>query len=101
MRKSLILAAASLLAFPIAAQQTPPAQDEENPTIVVTGRSLADTAKALKDCLARHCPPDEDVAATIAHAENQFVSGDYKSARQTLLAGSGRNKRHAKQYPVP
>lgn len=103
MRKTLILAAASLLAFPSAAQQTPPAQEEgqENPTIVVTGRSLSDTEKALKDCLARHCPPDEDAAATIAHAENQFVSGDYKSARQTLLAGSGRNKRHAKQYPVP
>jgi hypothetical protein len=100
MRKSLILAAASLLAFPLSAQEVP-VEGQENPTIVVTGRSLSDTEKALRDCLARNCPPDEDVAATIAHAENQFVSGDYKSSRQTLLAGAGRNRRHARQYPVP
>jgi hypothetical protein len=105
MRKTLFLAAVSLLAFP-AAGQNPPAQtgqqqESTNPEIVVTGKSLAETGKALKDCLARHCPPDEDVAATIAHAENQFVKGDYKAARATLLAGAGRNRRYAKEYPVP
>ena len=50
--------------------------------IVVTARSLQDTADALAACIARNCPPDEDIAATLAHAENQFVGGDYRSARR-------------------
>ena len=69
--------------------------------VVVTGHRLRDTEAALKACLARGCPPDQDIAATLAHAENQFVGGDYKNARATLLASIGRNKRHAHDYPVP
>lgn len=68
--------------------------------IVVTGRSLKDTEAALNACLARNCPPDEDMAATLAHAENLFVAGDYDTARRTLRASLGRNRRHAKAYPV-
>jgi hypothetical protein len=56
----------------------PPAQ-----TIVVTGASLAETGRRLAGCLARHCPPDEDIAATLAHAENLFVAGDYRQAHAT------------------
>ncbi|MEZ0242234.1 MAG: hypothetical protein ACAH11_02585 [Sphingomonas sp.] len=97
MRKLLILAAALLWAVPAAAQD----DGSQNPTIVVTGQSLADSERALRDCIARNCPPDEEAAATIAHAENQFVAGDYKAARATLLRGSGRLKRHGREYPVP
>lgn len=79
-------------------QDKPPASDDK--PIVVTGRRLTDTEKALKDCIARHCPPDQDIAATLAHAENQFVAGQYKGARATLLASRGRNARFARQYPV-
>ena len=68
--------------------------------IVVTGMSLRDTGANLAACLARHCPPDQDVAATVAHAENQFVAGDYSGAQRTLHAALGRNRKHGKQYPL-
>lgn len=95
-RLSLIAAAALTAAVPAAAQDR-----NDNPTIVVTGKSLAETDRELRGCLARHCPPEEDIRATLVHAENQFVAGRYKEARGTLLAGIGRNKRFASQYPVP
>lgn len=69
--------------------------------IVVTGQRLETTAAALKACVARKCPTDEDVRASLAHAENQFVAGDYRAARGTLQASIGRNKRNAKRFPVP
>ena len=69
--------------------------------IVVTGRSLKDTADALAACLARNCPPDEDVAATLAHAENQFIGGEYDGARKTLLRSVSRNRKHGQAYPIP
>lgn len=93
MRKTLFLGLA-LLSTPLLAAET-------DDTIVVTARPLEETAKALADCLARNCPPDEDIKATLAHAENQFVGGDYKAARQTLLKSVGRNGDEAKSYPVP
>lgn len=70
-------------------------------TIIVTGRRLEDTAAELKACLSRGCSPDQDVAATLAHAEAQFLAGEYPASRRTLLAGTGRNRRHAKTYPMP
>lgn len=78
-----------------------PALADESRTIVVTGRSLKSTKAELEACLARHCPPDEDIRATLAHAENAFVAGDYKQARGTLLASASRNRGEAKSYPVP
>ena len=80
------------------AQQAPSGNRSDD--IVVTGQGLDQTGRALKECIARHCPVDEDVAATLQHAENQFVAGDYKDARGTLLASLGRNKDGAKQFPV-
>jgi len=69
--------------------------------IVVTSVRILDTERALKACIERHCPPDEDIRASLAHAENQFITGDYHAARSTLLAARNRNKRFAKEYPVP
>lgn len=69
--------------------------------IVVTGKPLKDTEADLRACIERKCPPDQDVAATLAHAENQMVSGDYKGGRKTLLDSLGRNRRHGQEYPVP
>lgn len=91
-----LLAATSALPVPTVAQET-----SDNREIVVTGRSLKETADALAACLARNCPPDEDVAATLAHAENQFIGGDYDNARTTLLRSVGRNRKHGQAYPVP
>lgn len=92
-----LLGAALAAALPAPAQEP----DPEGQTIVVTGRPLDDTRRALADCLARKCPPDEDIDATLAHAENLFVAGDYKVARRTTLASIGRNRRHARAYPEP
>jgi hypothetical protein len=69
--------------------------------IVVTGKPLTETEADLKACLERKCPPDQDVKATLAHAENQMVAGDYKGSRKTLLSSIGRNRRHGENYPVP
>jgi tetratricopeptide (TPR) repeat protein len=80
-----------------AAPASAPAAPRE---VVVTGRRLSETEAALAACLARHCPTDQDVDATLAHAENQFVAGDYKQARGTILASLARNKRAAARYPV-
>ncbi len=76
-------------------------ETKELQPIVVTGKSLNETERALQECIKRKCPPDEDVKLTLAHAENQFVSGDAKSARGTLLKSISRNGDDAKQYPVP
>ncbi|MGK6356361.1 hypothetical protein ACMGDH_14190 [Sphingomonas sp. DT-207] len=48
-----------------------PQDQNESTTIVVTGVSLADSEECLEACLARRCPPREDIEALLAHAENQ------------------------------
>ena len=77
-------------------------EKEEAPsqTIIVTGTSLAQTERNLRDCIARHCPPEEDIAATLAHVENQFVAGDYSAARRTNKASLERNRKYAERLPV-
>lgn len=76
------------------------AQNESKREIVVTARSLKDTEADLKACLARKCPPDQDIKASLAHAENQFVEGDYRNARATLANALGRNRKHKGEYPI-
>lgn len=99
---ALLLAVASPAA--VAAQDaTRKATDtraEKSTDVVVTATRLEDTERALKDCLARKCPPDQDIAATLAHAENLFVAGDYESARSTLRRSHDRNRRFAAQFPT-
>jgi hypothetical protein len=91
--RSSVFLAALLLSAPVCA-----AADD---TIVVTAKSLKQTEADLAACLARSCPPDQDVKATLAHAENQFVAGEYKNARTTLLKSVARNRKHGQAYPVP
>lgn len=76
------------------------AQSDSKREIVVTARSLKDTEADLKACIARKCPPDQDIKATLAHAENQFVEGDYRDARATLANALGRNRKHKEQFPI-
>ncbi len=96
---------AALAALPVTAG----AQEHATPVVtpaapvrdvVVTGVRLKDSEAALRACIARKCPPDQDIDATLGHAENQFVAGDYHAARQTLLSGISRDHRYARQYPV-
>lgn len=93
--RSTIALAALLAAVPVSAIAA------ETDTIVVTAKSLKQTEADLAACIARNCPPDEDVKATLAHAENQFVGGAYKGARGTLLQSVSRNRKYGQQYPVP
>jgi hypothetical protein len=82
---------------PTAAQNE--ASRNDGQTIVVTGQRIEDTRRALEACLARKCPPLEDMAATLAHVENLFLGGDYAKARATVQASARRNGRFARQYP--
>jgi hypothetical protein len=93
-----ILLAALLLASAADAAPPPPPQPEQ--TIVVTGTPLRDTERALRECLARKCPPNEDINASLAHAENLFVAGKYMDARSVTRAAIGRNHGYRKTYPV-
>lgn len=96
----LLLAATMFAQTPAPAPQAA-SQSDESPTIVVTGRRLSDTERALAACIKRGCPPDEDIDATLAHAENLFVAGEYQKARSTTKASLGRNRKHAAKYPAP
>ncbi|HEX4737008.1 MAG TPA: hypothetical protein VH331_05555, partial [Allosphingosinicella sp.] len=82
------------------AEAPPPKPAQPEQAIIITGRSLTDTERALRDCLARKCPPNEDIDASLAHAENLFVAGRYRDARGVALAAIGRNSRYRKTYPV-
>jgi len=96
----LILCAAALAAVPAvvaAAQRGVP----EGQNVVVTGTRLQDYRDRLAACLARNCPPDEDIDATTALAEALFVAGEYREARAALRRSIGRNHDEAARYPEP
>jgi hypothetical protein len=80
--------------------QAPPAETGSQ-NITVVGRRIQDQREVLARCLARNCPPNEDIDATLGLAEMQFEAGDYRGARQTMRESVGRNRRHAAAYPVP
>lgn len=87
--------AAIALAAPAYAQDA-----QQGADIVVTGTPLDETARRLAACLERHCPPKEDIDASLAHAENQFVAGDYAGARSTLSKSVRRNEGYRRTLPV-
>lgn len=76
------------------AQVTPAPTD--GPAIVVTGRRMRD---AYEKCLARQCPPEEEVDAAMNAASEDFAGGRYEAAKQTLLRTISRNKRYARRMP--
>jgi hypothetical protein len=97
----MIKPAAALIAALLASAALPAfAADEQAREIVVIGQSLKDTEKAWQDCIARGCPPDEEIRAALAHAENQFITGDYRDARSTLGKTVSRNRKHGDEYPI-
>lgn len=100
-RATLFLLVAAFATTSAAAQQKQNKAETTGPDIVVTGVTLKDAKAALAACIARKCPPDKDIDATLAVAETQFVAGDYAGARATMGKSLGRNRRYAKTYPVP
>lgn len=69
--------------------------------IVVTGERISDLEAALSACIARNCPPNEDVDASLALAEGHFLNGDYDEAEDAIDGSLGRNRRHVRAYPEP
>jgi tetratricopeptide (TPR) repeat protein len=84
----------------LAAAPAPVAAANPQP-IVVVGERIKDARGKLQACIARNCPPNEEIDAALALAEIQLVSGEYRDARSTLLRSLKRNKDEAKRYPIP
>ncbi|MCA1199346.1 hypothetical protein K9B35_15355 [Sphingomonas sp. R647] len=76
---------------------TPDQDVEPAKEIVVVGTRLRDAYAA---CLARHCPPREEVEAAMKAAVESFRVGDYDEAKATLRKSASRNRRHAAQMPT-
>src|SRR5688500_17053499 len=96
-----IAAGLILAATPAAAQPSRERYTEPTEAIIVTGIRIQDYRDRLAACLARNCPTDEDVDASLALAEALFLTGEYGDARQTVRASIGRNRRAAGDYPEP
>ena len=99
----LVLAACLLATAGPALAQSQYGERYTEPTepIVVTGVRIQDYRDRLAACLARNCPPDEDIDATLALAEALLVNGDYREARTTAAASIRRNRDQAQAYPEP
>lgn len=97
----LIPALIVIAAAPAIAQDGPARDASEATPIIVIGQRAEDYRARLEACLARACPPNEDIDATLAYAETLFVDGAYLDARRALAASVNRNRRHAAAYPQP
>ena len=97
LRAGLLTGALLVLPAALGAQQASQDKPKGESEIIVTARPLAETEKALADCTARHCPSAEDIKASLRHAENQFLHGDYWAALGTLRQSGGRNRRYREQ----
>ena len=96
-------AAAALLVLPAgpALAQQAEAYAEPNAPIIIRGIRIQEYRDRLAACLARNCPPDEDVDATLALAEALLLEGEYREGRRTVRASLHRNRRHVRGYPEP
>ncbi|WP_022688195.1 hypothetical protein [Sphingomonas phyllosphaerae] len=79
---------------PVAAAPPAPAPAD----VIVVGHRAE---KDLAACVARHCPPVQEVEASLQASVEQFADGRYVDARQTLQAAIRRNKRYAATLPGP
>ncbi len=86
--------------FVLAAASASTSQAGAQP-IVVVGQRIKEARAKLDACIARRCPPNEEIDAALALAESQLISGEYRDARSTLLSSLSRNKDEAKRYPLP
>jgi hypothetical protein len=89
------------LALSASAQMPATAQAPDAAPIVVTAMDIAQYRARLAECLARHCPVNEDVDASLALAEALFLQADYHGARTAILGSLHRNHGQAAQYPEP
>jgi hypothetical protein len=99
MRHALFLALLTALPAPALAQQQETRPQGQH--VVVTGVRIQDLRDRLAACLARNCPPNEDIDATLALAEALFFEGEYHDARTAVRASLSRNRSHASAFPEP
>ncbi|PCD04474.1 hypothetical protein COC42_09505 [Sphingomonas spermidinifaciens] len=87
-----------VLALLLAASPAPQGglQDE----VIVVGETIQKAERDLAGCIAARCPPAEEVRATLALAEAQYLDGDVQAARATAKAGLKRNRRFASSIPI-
>jgi tetratricopeptide (TPR) repeat protein len=78
-----------------------PGQPGEDEPIIVNAERVQDLRDRLRACITRNCPPNEDVDATLALAEAEFINGEYDDAEDDIAASIRRNRRHVRQYPEP
>ena len=90
-----------LTASTAAAQDHRQRYTEPTEPIVVTGIRIQDYRDRLAACLARNCPPNEDIDASLALAEALLLNGDYGDARSAVQASLGRNRDEARGFPEP
>jgi hypothetical protein len=93
----LALPALVLLATPAMAQRGEP----DGQSVTVTGNRIQGYRDRLAACLARHCPVNEDVDATLALAEVLFLDGEYTDARRAVQGSLRRNHNAAASFPEP
>jgi tetratricopeptide (TPR) repeat protein len=87
-----------LIILALAGQQAgtqPPAAPQE---VVITGNRMRD---ALAKCLARNCPPEEEVDAAMNAGAESFGAGRYEEAKQILRRAISRNKQYGGRMPGP
>ncbi len=87
-----------LMVIAMATQQAgtqPPAPPAD---VVVTGNRMRD---ALEKCLARGCPPEEEIRAAIKAGEEGFAAGRYVEAKAILRRAISRNRQYAARMPGP
>jgi len=54
---------------------------------------------ALDKCLARNCPPEEEVDAAMNAGAESFSAGRYEEAKSILQRAIGRNRKYAARMP--
>ena len=99
--KALIAAAMALFCLLSPNSASAQARVSDEFQIVVVGQRLEETAAALAQCIATNCPPEEDIRLSLAHAENQFLEGEYDASARTLNDSLDRNRQYGDSLPVP
>lgn len=87
LRSALLLLAQAASPAPVSSQE-----------IVVIGRRAEQEMAA---CLARKCPPAEEIEVSLQASVEQFADGRYADARRTLQSAIRRNRDHAAELPGP
>lgn len=85
-----------LIALMLAGQEAATQPSAQQPEVVITGNRMHDT---LEKCLARNCPPEEEVDAAMNAGAESFMGGRYDEAGQVLRRAIARNKRYAARMP--